>query len=484
MEEFEAPSFSLGIDVDFDSESRVVPGEELVCKQAPESSSNVSFQVHADDDDFQYQTLNTVIHIEDSPPVLKRLKRGPATQLPAVGKPQSVQSSLDLDDDIEEFSSQEERRKGEAVGCSAIQNCSASNRSKSQLHCRRVLTAQSVSKNKVWKCTPSSNASTSANLEAADNKLMFPKLTHSPLRRFRLLDSDSDEPSASEDLRQDAGKNDATAKERYCNPDKYMTGNQPRRPNAFASSLQTEDLWKDFSPKKNPNIPTPALDVFCDEYFRSVKDKNAVQMQKGLSVSGSKGYRKSSISENVKHLENLPSPLPPAYQYFYHEDPRIQKLVRERLPNFFPLGDVNNRGHKQSDVAVIDYMSQFGQKVCPQPDRVGNKAPVGGSKNGKRKVKSSSTKEVSQPSGDWVNPKSSACMPKDAGKRRVHAEGHSAGHWYTGQNGKRVYVTKSGQELMGRVAYMHYKKASGKGFKRSMKKATAKKKIKRMSVFF
>lgn len=112
MDDFEPPSFSLGIDVDFDSEPRAVLREDPVCKQAPESSSNVSFQVFEDDDDFQVQNLDPVIHAEDSPPVLKCLKRGPATQLPAVGKSLPTQSSLDFDDDIEEFSSQEELRRG------------------------------------------------------------------------------------------------------------------------------------------------------------------------------------------------------------------------------------------------------------------------------------------------------------------------------------------------------------------------------------
>ncbi|XP_043690993.1 uncharacterized protein LOC122641763 [Telopea speciosissima] len=478
MDDFEAPSFSLGIDLDYDSELRAVPKEESICKQATESSTNVSFQVLGEDDGFQVQPLDLGLHTKDPPPVLKRLKRGPATRSPAVSKRQLVQPSLDVDDDnIEELSSQEEPLRGETVGCSAIQNRSVSNSSKSQFHGRRVLTGQSISKNKVGKFTPASNASTSANLEAGDSKLMFPKLTLSPLRRFQLLDSDSDEPSTSEDLCHDAGKNDAAAKERHCNPDQYMPGNQTKKPNASASMFTTEDLWKDFIPKKNLSIPTPALDEFCDEYFRPVKDKNIAQMEKGLSVSSSEGcYQKSSISENVKHCGNLPSPLPPACRYFYHEDPRIQKLVRERLPNFFPLSDVNDRGHQQFDVSIIDYRSQFAHTVCQQIDGAGNKSLDGGSKRGKRKVKNSNAKEVSQPSGEWVNPKSSACIPKNAGKRRVHAAGHSASRWYTGQDGKRVYVSKRGQELTGRVAFMHYKKESGKGFKRSKKRATAKKK--------
>ncbi|KAJ4981395.1 hypothetical protein NE237_032232 [Protea cynaroides] len=479
MDDFEAPSFSLGIDLDFDSEPTAVPHEGSVSKQASEFSSNVSFQLLEEDDGLQNQPLDLGLHIEDPPSVLKRLKRGPASTSPAGSKRQPVQSQLDVDDGIEEFSSQEVLRTGETVGSSAIQSHSASNSSKSQLHCRMVLTEQSVIKNKVQKCTSASNTLSSANFKAGDRKLMFSKLTLSPLRRFQLLDSDSDEPSSSEDLCQDAGKNDAAAKERHSNPGQYMTGSQPKRPNASAVTFQTGDLWKDFSPKKNPSIPTPTLDELCDEYFRSVKDKNVAQMEKGLSVGSSEGYQKRSISENVKRCEDLQSPLPPSYQYFYHEDSRIQKLVRERLPNFFPLGDVNNRGHQQFDTAIIDYMSQFGQKVCQQIDGATNKALEGGSKRGKRKRKSSNAKEISQPSGEWVNPKSNNRVPKNAGKRRVHAEGNSAGRWYTGQDGKRVYVSKNGQELTGRAAYMHYKKESGKGgFKRSRKKATAKKKSK------
>lgn len=46
-------------------------------------------------------------------------------------------------------------------------------------------------------------------------------------------------------------------------------------------------------------------------------------------------------------------------------------------------------------------------------------------------------------SSDWVEPKSCASMPKDAGKRRVQASGQSAGHWYTGSDGRKVSEKKS-----------------------------------------
>lgn len=38
----------------------------------------------------------------------------------------------------------------------------------------------------------------------------------------------------------------------------------------------------------------------------------------------------------------------------------------------------------------------------------------------------------------WVDPKSSSSIPKDAGKRRVRANGQAAGHWFTSPEGRKV----------------------------------------------
>ncbi|KAI8006678.1 hypothetical protein LOK49_LG07G03368 [Camellia lanceoleosa] len=56
-------------------------------------------------------------------------------------------------------------------------------------------------------------------------------------------------------------------------------------------------------------------------------------------------------------------------------------------------------------------------------------------------------------------------VPKDAGKGQVHTTGRSSGHWCMGPDGKRVYVSENGQELMGKIAYRHYRKESGAGFR-------------------
>lgn len=62
----------------------------------------------------------------------------------------------------------------------------------------------------------------------------------------------------------------------------------------------------------------------------------------------------------------------------------------------------------------------------------------------KLSIKSASTRGIKKPKNSnaedesWLNPKSSGSNPKNAGKRRVHADGQSCGHWYTGSDGKRV----------------------------------------------
>lgn len=60
-----------------------------------------------------------------------------------------------------------------------------------------------------------------------------------------------------------------------------------------------------------------------------------------------------------------------------------------------------------------------------------------GRNNSKRSKKSNNGEGLNTP-GSWVDPKSSISTPNDAGKRPVHANGQSAGHWYTTPEGRRV----------------------------------------------
>lgn len=202
-----------------------------------------------------------------------------------------------------------------------------------------VLTTQSERKRKNV-----SNAPPSADVDSNSNTLMFPKLTVSPLRRFQLIDSDSDDPSGNDPANLDANIAGSSSKERDFNSGQHV------RTKASGSMSQTEDLWNSFCSEKSFHIPTPAFDEVCDEYFRSMNDKNE-------DLNNTKGcYESSKISKNNAQQLNLGDHLPPAHCYFFHHDIRIQNLVRNRLPNFFPLGAGNTRGSEQPSASVIDYM--------------------------------------------------------------------------------------------------------------------------------
>lgn len=241
---------------------------------------------------------------------------------------------------------------------SSIQFQSGCSSSKFPLHGHGVLTRQSASQRKVTKRKQASNTPASTSLETSSNKLVFPNLTVSPLRRFRLLDSDPDEPSVSDDVDREANEVDSALEKPQCNPGQYPTISGKKSTKVLPSMSQTEDLWKDFYTEKSFNIPTPALDEVCEEYFRAVKDKNeAPNLRRDKCISANKGCKQdSNYINNDDHRSKWGDPIPPAHRYFFHHDPRIQKLIRSRLPYFFPLGVMNNRGNKNPISSVIDYM--------------------------------------------------------------------------------------------------------------------------------
>ncbi|KAI5424644.1 hypothetical protein KIW84_030726 [Lathyrus oleraceus] len=83
--------------------------------------------------------------------------------------------------------------------------------------------------------------------------------------------------------------------------------------------------------------------------------------------------------------------------------------------------------------------------------------------NNTKKNDESSKLNSSKDSASWVE-------PKDAGQRRVQASGEPAGHWYTGLDGRKVYLNKSGKESTGRNAYRNYRKESGAASQKSKRK--------------
>ncbi|OMO89445.1 hypothetical protein COLO4_19762 [Corchorus olitorius] len=382
----------------------------------------------------------------DPPRVLKRLRRA-ADRSSATKK--TLEKQLlrnDEDDEIEEFPSSPEKNDVS----SSTQHHSVCSSSKIPLKGLGVLTTQSSAQWTSRKKEQASDASASASLEAKHNGVSFPKLTISPLRRFQLIDSDSDDPTDLTDTVKGANKIDLLSK------DQQPTASDKKR-NSSVGTPQNNDLWKDFSVTNSSSIPTPAFDDICKEYFQSVKDKNAVQKLGSL---------------NCEQLLDLDDSLPPAHRYFFHADPRIQKLVHDRLPFFSPLGMVNNRGNQQPNASIIDYLSQFNNGESSK--KRGPQRSSGG-KNSSASRRNKSKKSHVEVEG-WIDPKSSAAIPKNAGKRRVNATGQPAGHWYTSPEGRKVYVSRSGQEMSGQMAYRHYRKETGASFRKSKKKGNAKKK--------
>ncbi|CBI26632.3 unnamed protein product, partial [Vitis vinifera] len=411
MAGFEAPSFSLGLDLelDFDLEPRSNSNgtqQHSLYNHAPRNLT-VEFEAYVSDSD-----------PEVSAPALKRLRRGPGR----VHRRELAEAWCNVDEEIEEFSSQEGFRRDEHPSTQYHSVCSSS---KFPLRASGVLTSRSASHRKA-----------DANQEA--------KNTH---------------PSA---------------KVRQSNHRQYSCASEDKSTKTFVSMPQNVDLWKDFWPNRSVGIPTPALDEVCEEYFRSVKDKNVtVKLGSDGCISNEKrSYQNKNNRKTVQHQLDLADPLPPAHRYFFHADPRIQKLVRSRLPNFSPLGVVSNT-NMQHGASVIDYMSQFSHGEASKK-QVNQDVSIGRSTMQARKnARKFNADEALNASGSWVNPKSCASIPKKAGKGQVHANGQSASRWYTSPDGRKVYVTKSGQELTGSMAYRHYKKDNGVRSKKSKGKTTA-----------
>lgn len=388
--------------------------------------------------------------------------------------------------------------------------------SKIPLHGCGVLATQSSTqrKRKQFSDNPAS-----VNLETSGNLSTLPKLTISPLRRFQLIDSDSDDSSSHDNVSREAHKAGPSSTERQSNPDHSATLSEQKR-KASLDVNKNEDLWKDFCPMKNFRIQTPALDEVCEEYFLSLKKSVTLKSRSGVCVNTNEVYPENTTSSRKDgQVWDTDDPVPPAHHYFFHDDLRVQKLVRDRLPNFSPLGVTKSRGNQQPNASVIDYMylsfcffyfycfcfsstlscyiivctychfrRQFNheeaskQRTCKSnveksSTRGRNKSkisnteevllPSGGwmdpkivssfskgepsrqkaarkinaanrSTKGKNRSKKSNAEEVFHAPESWVNPKSSASTPKDAGQRRVHANGQSAGHWYTTPEGRKV----------------------------------------------
>lgn len=115
MADFEAPSFSLGLDLETQSEARNPTRSTFDPPRQDDSSDNAGVRANSPDEVRQEEAMDS-----DPEPtrVLKRLRRGVVRPAPALTNPVSSsvktqeleRSSCDGngDDDIEDFSSQED----------------------------------------------------------------------------------------------------------------------------------------------------------------------------------------------------------------------------------------------------------------------------------------------------------------------------------------------------------------------------------------
>lgn len=215
------------------------------------------------------------------------------------------------------------------------------------LHGSGVLSNQpsiSLGKRKQLDVQPSAGSGTSSIAS------LFQRSARSPLRRFQLLDSDSedDHPSTSRDLTGVTKKYDSSGK------DQFSVASKPKRKES-GSMPCTGDLWKDFSPEIS-KIQTPALDDVCQDYFSSIKTSSNAQKRSSVVASSSNsGYHNLTGFQQTREFLDFSHPSPPSHRFFLHSDPRIRDLARKRLPNFLPLGIVNDR-ESQREVFLVDYM--------------------------------------------------------------------------------------------------------------------------------
>ncbi|KAK9002425.1 hypothetical protein V6N11_025104 [Hibiscus sabdariffa] len=462
MANFEAPSFSLGLDLDLDAnlEPRSPADDQPGPILAPSPSASFNtLEDNAEELESQQVMDSDPDTRPDPPRVLKRLRRAAYASSATKKESEKTVPWNDGDEEIEEFSPPRETNADVDSSTKYQSVCSSS---KVPLKRFGLLTTQSSSQSGSRKKEEESLASASANLKARHAGLTFPKLTISPLRRFQLLDSDSDHPPDDEDVGKRARKIVQLSKEQQ------SVASDEKTKTSFCTP-QNEDLWKDFCIMDSSRIQTPAFDEVCKEYFQSVNDKNASQ-----KLGNHKSVSQKLESQKVEKLQDLDGPLPPAHRYFFHADPRIKKLVRSRLPFFTPLSMVNNL-HQRPNASVMDFTSQFSKGESSKQRGAQKASGKGGSISRRNKSKKPNAENGALEG--WVIPKSSGAIPENAGKRRVHASGgQSAGHWYTSPEGRKVYVTRTGQELSGQMAYRNYQKESGGGFRKSKKKSNAKRK--------
>eukprot|EP00271_Cylindrocystis_brebissonii_P004669 TRINITY_DN1646_c0_g2_i1.p1 TRINITY_DN1646_c0_g2~~TRINITY_DN1646_c0_g2_i1.p1 ORF type:complete len:1182 (+),score=175.20 TRINITY_DN1646_c0_g2_i1:2-3547(+) len=157
------------------------------------------------------------------------------------------------------------------------------------------------------------------------------------------------------------------------------------------------------------------------------------------------------------------------------EEARVKELLRRRLPHFRSVDQLQTAGGLQGEPVYIDYRAQFGD--MPRPPNVGllrrpavtpSQGPTGKNSVGGQ---TPSAGRGTQREG------------RGAGRRKSHTAAPASspgdvGHW-TVENGKKVYISKTGKTMWGKLAYLQSMKDSGTLNKKKVKAPSAPKKGKR-----
>lgn len=500
MDDFEAPTFSLGLDLESQRPSFALGfDDDEEEHENPASTSNQDHQIklHPDIIDipeskpeprgFEWQGLSP--ELQDFPdkddedpqccneeplPKLKRLRRGPPAndnQIPAAkAHCQTSGQGFELGktpidcDDIEGFSSDDDFFRED---CKTPRNPSVrpSSSAKLSLSRSKAVTTPSF---ETLNCRPSvASIKNSSNVNRISMRTPALGKRIGPFGKIQQSTCDFSEEdddlvvksSVPWNARATKAKDNVAARSLF-GSQKMVEGTNP-----FETKLPSQDLRKNFTSVQGPSLATPAFDEFCEEYFIFNK-------QTDTNVSAG------------KNSPVLDSSVPPAYQFFENADMRIQRLLRQRLPNFLPINSLMRGENPSAEQVEIDYLGQFAASRDTNAasglnfqGQVSNSTRKKSTKRtaGKRKKRAPDGTET----GSWTttgNRITKPVIPRDAGKRRVSANG-ATGYWFT-DAGRKVYITKDGREMMGTAAYFQYSKENGRNqkSKKKYKKRAAKKK--------
>eukprot|EP00249_Psilotum_nudum_P012755 c23962_g1_i1 orf=407-1849(-) len=159
-------------------------------------------------------------------------------------------------------------------------------------------------------------------------------------------------------------------------------------------------------------------------------------------------------------------------------DPKVNSLLRYRLPHFTPVNALMREGESTERV-FIDYVNQFGvggESASTFSYSQDFRRQHGYSSCKKVGARGQKLKEGSTKNGGWIQ-SGSRCptVRLVPGNMYKASRGGGNGHWLTEKSGKRIYITEDGRELRGSTAYKQHLKDSGKYLKRRKKRRSTKK---------